>query len=143
MAESFKISCCCSLKYKYSHVKVLADEVSSDWPHQKISSTDSKDRSTLIPNQNKRNISCKNAARDNSFHYTIGFRLLTSKEGLAKAMNLQKLFMAFFAVCVSANCLLKRSVSQAISLFEQYIIHVRVTSNVHQIIKRCISFHNI
>lgn len=52
-------------------------------------------------------------------------------------MNLQKLFMAFFAVCVSANCLLKRSVSQAISLFEQYIIHVRVTSNVHQIIKHC------
>ena len=45
--------------------------------------------------QNKTNISCKNAARDNSFHYTVGFRLLTSKEGLAKAMNLQKLFMAF------------------------------------------------
>ena len=49
------------------------------------------------------NISCKNAAGDNSFHYNVGFRLLTSKEGLAKAMNLQKLFMAFFAVCVSAK----------------------------------------
>lgn len=60
--------------------------------------------------QNKTNISCKNAARDNSFHYTVGFRLLTSKEGLAKAMNLQKLFIVFFfAVCVSANCIFKKN----------------------------------
>ena len=49
-------------------------------------------------------------------------------------MSLQKLFMAIFAVCVGANCIFKRSAKSG-NLSERYIIHVRVTNNVHQIIK--------
>ena len=53
-------------------------------------------------------------------------------------MNLQKLFIVFFLQYVLVQIAYSRKMlSHPISLFELYIIHVRVTSNVHQIIKHC------
>lgn len=66
-----------------------------------------------------------------------GFSFVNKQGRISKSNEFAKTVYGFFAVCVSANCLLNRSVSQAISLFEQYIIHVHVTNNVHQIIKHC------
>ena len=93
-----------------------------------------------MPNQNKtkQNKYILQKRRQRQFislHRRFPF---VNKQGrISKSNEFAKTVYGFFAVCVSANCLLKRSVSQAISLFEQYIIHVRVTSNVHQIIKHC------
>ena len=73
-----------------------------------------------------------------TIHFSTPWVSFVNKQGrISKSNEFAKTVYGFFAVCVSANCLLKRRVSQAISLFEQYIIHVHVTNNVHQIIKHC------
>lgn len=130
----FKISCCCSRKYKYSHVKLLVEEVSSDWPHQKISSTDSKDRSTLIPNQKKYILQKRRRRQFISLHHRFSF---VNKQGrISKSNEFAKTVDGFFLQYVLVQTAYSREVlSHAISLFEQYIIHMCVTNNVHQIIK--------
>ena len=50
-------------------------------------------------------------------------------------MNFQELSVAFFQYVLVQIAHSREVPSQAISLFEQYTIHVRVTNNVHQIVK--------